>query len=104
MAGDKLEIRPAPGGGALLRVRARPGASRNKLEGLHGGALKVAVTAPPEKGKANKALLATLAKALGLPKNGLTLAKGETSRDKWVSVAGMSPAELEKSILEVLAE
>ena len=102
MEPEKLETRPAPDGGALLRVRARPGASRNGLEGIHGGALKVAVSAAPEKGKANKALLEVLARALGIRKTDLSLAKGGGSRDKWVSVHGMEPGELERKVLEAL--
>ncbi len=99
---QSLEIRPAEDGGSLFRVRARPGASRNRLEGIHGGALKVAVTAPPEKGKANKALLEVLSKAMGIPKKRLALAKGETSKDKWVAVQGIPPSELQRTIREVL--
>ncbi len=97
-----LEIRTDREGGTLFRLRARPGSSRNGLEGIHGGALKVAVHAPPEKGKANKALLEVLAKALGIPKNRFSLAKGGTSKDKWIAVKGVSPAELEKRIQKAL--
>ena len=99
---QSLETRPAQEGGTLFRLRARPGASRNGLEGIHGGALKVAVHAPPEKGKANKALLEVLAKTLGIPKNRFSLAKGETSKDKWIAVQGVSPAELERRIQKAL--
>ena len=60
-----LELRTA-GDAVLLRVAARPGASRSAIQGTHAGALKVAIQAPPEKGKANKQLVAFLAKALGL--------------------------------------
>ncbi len=102
MREEALQIRPAPGGGSLLRLRVRPGASRNGLEGIHGGALKVSVSAQPEKGKANKAVLAALAAALGLRKQDLSLAKGEGSRDKWVAVRGLHPKELEERIRRAL--
>ncbi len=81
-------------GNLLLRVAARPGASRSAVQGEHNGALKVAVQAPPEKGKANKALLAFLAKSLGLKKSQLDLAAGHTSREKTVAVTGLDAATL----------
>jgi len=70
----------------LLPVRVQPGASRAGVLGEHAGRLKVAVAAPPEKGKANKALLRQLAKRLGLSRTALSLAGGETCRDKLVAV------------------
>ncbi len=75
-----------------LRVRVTPRARRNGLEGLaetpDGPALKVAVTAPPEDGKANTAVLKTLSKALGIPRSSLDIRAGKTSRNKTVSVSG----------------
>jgi uncharacterized protein len=58
--------------------------------GLHNGALKVALTAPPVDGAANKALVEFLAKTLGVPKSGVTIVSGETSRNKTLRVAGIS--------------
>ena len=52
--------------GTILPVRAHPGARRNEIRGEHDGALRVSVTAAPEKGKANKAIIELLAEALGL--------------------------------------
>ena len=102
MTDESLEIRPGPEGCLLLKIRVRPGASRAALEGLHGGALKLSVPAPPEKGKANKALLELLSRALGLPKRDLSLAKGSTSRDKWVALRGMGREELRRRVREAL--
>jgi uncharacterized protein len=75
--------------GVLLSVRAQPRASRNEVLGEHGGALKVAVTAPPEDGRANAAVAKTLAKALGIPKSRVTLISGGTSRNKVFRVQGI---------------
>ena len=79
-------------GGAELRVRAQPGASRDAIEGLGEDAagqlfLKVRVRAVPEKGKANAAIEQLLAKALGLPKSAVSVEKGETQRIKTVRIS-----------------
>lgn len=78
-------------GGAELRVRAQPGASKDAIEGLGEDAggqrhLKVRVRAVAEKGKANAAIEALLAKALGLPKSAVSVEKGETQRIKTVQL------------------
>jgi uncharacterized protein (TIGR00251 family) len=80
--------------GALLRVRASPGAKKNAIEGAHGEALRIRVAAPPVDGKANQALVAFLAKTLALPKRSISLRKGEKSRDKIFAIAGLKPEEV----------
>jgi uncharacterized protein (TIGR00251 family) len=80
-------------GGAELRVRAQPNASRDAVEGLGAEAsgqryLKVRVRAVPEKGKANAAIEALLANALGVPKSAVSVEKGETRRIKTVRISG----------------
>jgi hypothetical protein len=75
-------------------VKAQPGARRTAVTGLHGGALKVAVQAPPEKGKANEALLRFLEEALGLTRGALGIASGEGSRDKRFLARGTDAASL----------
>jgi uncharacterized protein len=76
--------------GVSIRVYVAPRASANKVVGEHNGALKVALTAPPVDGAANKALVEFLAKALGVSRAAVRLASGETSRNKVVQVAGIS--------------
>lgn len=88
--------------GWVLPVRAQPGARRNGVVGEQGGALKVAVTAAPEQGKANKAILEALREALDLKRSQLELLSGETSRDKRFLVRGLSQAELETRIANAL--
>jgi uncharacterized protein len=73
--------------GTVLGVRVRPGARREGVVGVHGDALKIAVTAPAEGGRANEALLALLARLFGVPRRDLRLLSGETSREKRVLVA-----------------
>jgi len=74
----------------LFTVKASPGASANKIRGVREGALLVAVTAAPEKGKANTAIVALLAKALGIKKSAFELLHGETSRVKVFAVEGVT--------------
>jgi uncharacterized protein (TIGR00251 family) len=77
--------------GYVLRLTVVPGASRTEVAGLKGDRLKVRVAAAPAKGAANRALLAFLAKKLGLPKKSLRLTLGHHSRDKAVEVLGLDP-------------
>ncbi len=77
-------------GAVLFSVRVSPGASKTRALGEHDGALKVAVNAPPEKGKANKELVAFLAAALGVKKGEVSVAAGEASRTKRIAVLGVS--------------
>ena len=81
-------------GGVLVPVHVQPRASKDRLVGDHGGALKVAVTAPPEGGRANEAVSELLAEALGIAKSRVTLLTGTTSRAKTLHLAGLSPTEL----------
>jgi uncharacterized protein len=82
--------------GATLRLRVAPGARRDEVLGLHGDALKVAVRAPPERGRANEAVIDLLAKRLGVPRARLSLERGAASRDKTVRIEGLDPAEVRR--------
>jgi hypothetical protein len=92
-----IAIEPHPQG-AVLPVRARAGARRNEIGGEQNGALKVSVTQVAEKGKANKAILALLARGLDLKKSQLELIAGETSREKRFLVREISPHDLQERI------
>jgi uncharacterized protein len=80
--------------GCVLPVRAQPGARKAGVLGEHAGALKVAVTAPPEDGRANKALLEVLREALVVKRSQVELLSGETSRDKRFLIRGLPRSEL----------
>lgn len=71
----------------LLHVRVQPKASRNDVRVEPDGRIRIALTAPPVEGEANKALCEYLAKRLGLPKRAVTLESGEKSREKTVRIA-----------------
>ncbi len=83
--------------GLLLTLRVSPKASREAIVGVmptqDGHALKISVTAPPDKGKANAAVVALLAKAFGVAKSSVAVVSGETDRRKIVRIAG-DPATL----------
>jgi uncharacterized protein len=76
-----FELR-ARGATCELPVRVQPGASRARFVGLWNGKLKVAVTAPPDKGRANDEVCAFVASALGVRASAVRIASGERSRDK----------------------
>jgi uncharacterized protein (TIGR00251 family) len=80
------------GDGVVLTLHIQPGAKRTETAGLHGDALKIRLAAPPVDGKANDALIAFLAKTLGVPKARVDLVAGQTSRAKRVRVGGVSAA------------
>lgn len=76
----------------MLSLKVQPKSSRDAIEGVvetpDGPALKVAVTAPPDKGKANAAVILLVAKAFGVAKRDVTLTLGETDRRKVLHIAG----------------
>jgi uncharacterized protein YggU (UPF0235/DUF167 family) len=75
-----------------LPVKVSPKASRNRIQGWLGDTLKVAVTAAPERGKANAAVEALLAEALDLPARAVQVVAGHTQARKWVQVEGLDAA------------
>jgi uncharacterized protein (TIGR00251 family) len=88
--------------GTVLPVRAHPGARRNEIRGQQNGMLRVSVTQAPEKGKANKAVAALLAKGLALRKSQLELIAGETSPQKRFLVRDVTPQDLARRIERAL--
>jgi uncharacterized protein (TIGR00251 family) len=90
--------------GCVLPVRAQPGARKAGVLGEQAGALKVAVTAPPEDGRANKALVEALREALGLKRSQVELLSGATSRDKRFLIRGVRGPELAARLAGLLAK
>ncbi len=76
--------------GAIIQVHATPRASKNQIQGLHGDALKIRLQAPPVDGKANDTLIEFLAQSLGIPQRQITLLSGQTSRQKRLSLQGVT--------------
>jgi len=80
--------------GVVIRVRAKPRASRSRVVGCTEGALDVAIAAPPVDGAANDELMRTLAAHFGLPRRCVMLIAGESSRHKRVHLAGLKAADV----------
>ncbi len=78
-----------------LRLRVSPRSSRPGLGPLHAGAWRVRVSAAPQGGKANAAVLELLARALDLPRGRLELIAGRTAREKVVAVHGLAEREVD---------
>jgi hypothetical protein len=89
--------------GCLLPVRAQPGARRSGIQGEQNGSLKVAVTAPPEDGRANAALVEVLREELELKRSQVELVSGQTSREKRFLIRGLSVAELSARLEQILS-
>jgi uncharacterized protein (TIGR00251 family) len=89
--------------GWVLPVRAQSGARKVGVVGEHAGALKLAVTAPPEGGRANDALAALLHELLGVKRSQVALVSGATRRDKLFLVSGLTKQELEKRLARLVA-
>ena len=88
--------------GVLLSVRLQPGAGRNAIDGIEALAdgspvLKARVTAPPEDGKANAALIKLLAKTWRLAKRDIAVVAGQTARNKTLKLSG-DPAALTETL------
>ena len=96
-----IEVRPHPEG-CVLAVRAQPGARKNAVVGEQAGALKVAVTAPPEDGRANAAITELLRDWLGLKRSQVDLAGGATNRNKQFLIRGLKPDELQAMIARLV--
>lgn len=91
-AGDGPDegVRDLGDGDVLVLVRAQPGASRAGVVGRHGAAVRLRVTAPADRGRANAALAELLAEVLGVRRGAVGLEWGSTGRDKAFRVAGIS--------------
>lgn len=88
--------------GTVLPVRAHPGARRDEIRGEHHAALRVSVSQAPDKGKANKAIVALLAQALKLRKSQIELLAGATSPQKRFLIRDVRPEDLAARIARLL--
>ncbi|MCA9062168.1 MAG: YggU family protein, partial [Planctomycetaceae bacterium] len=76
--------------GWVIHLHVQPKARRDQIVGVHDGRLKVAVSAPPDKGKANDAVLALVADTLQVPGSQVSLLRGATNRRKDILVSGLT--------------
>jgi uncharacterized protein (TIGR00251 family) len=83
---------------ARITITVAPGARRSELIGRHGDGWKVRVTAVPERGRANKAVVNLLAEALRLPRERISVVAGDRGRRKVVEVEGLQPEEVARRL------
>jgi uncharacterized protein (TIGR00251 family) len=85
--------------GCVVAVRAQPGARRNAVLGEQAEALKVAVTAPPDKGRANEAIVELLSSWLGIKRSQVELVSGATSRLKKFLLRGLKAEAVRRKVI-----
>ncbi len=90
-------IKDSPNG-ATFAVKVHPRAKKNAITGEVGDALKVSLAAPPADGRANQACVEFFAKLLNVPRSSITIAAGQTSRNKVIRVAGLSGEEVRRRL------
>jgi uncharacterized protein len=90
--------------GVVLSLHVVPGAGRTAVVGRHGTALKVKVAAPPERGRANEAVVELVASTLGLPTTAVELVGGASSRSKQVRVTGVDAADVDRLLRPLVAD
>jgi uncharacterized protein (TIGR00251 family) len=82
-----------------LEIRLQPRGGRDQVMGERDGAVLIRIAAPPVDGKANAALIAFVAKTLGVPKGSVAIIRGETSRNKVIRVAGRAADDVRAALL-----
>ena len=90
--------------GVILPVKAQPGARKNEIAGQRNGRLIVKCTQAPEKGKANDAIIAILAKALDVRKSSISLISGQTNSEKKFLLENVTTEELLLALKDLLSE
>ncbi len=94
----------SPGQGVSVRVKVVPGASRSKVVGMLGDRLKLAVAAPPQGGKANKAVCKLIAEALGVPARDVVVSTGTSRPQKTLMITGLSPDRVVEHLASLMAD
>jgi uncharacterized protein (TIGR00251 family) len=85
-------------GGVTFAVKVHPRARKDAITGELGDALKLSLTAPPVEGKANEACVEFFAKLLKVPRSSVTIAAGQSSRNKVIRVAGLNAQQLRERL------
>ena len=81
-----------------IALKVQPGARRTEIVGFEDDVLSVRVTAPPERGKANRAVIELLARTLGVPKRNVTISLGAASRRKVALIEGLEEAGVRQAL------
>ena len=96
-----IPIRDTPSG-ATFQVKVHPRARKNAITGVVGEALKLALTSPPWKAAPTRPASPIFAEFLNVPRSSVTIAAGETSRQKLIRVAGLRAAQVEAKLRTIL--
>jgi uncharacterized protein len=88
---------------ARIRVTVSPGAARTELVGRHGDGWRARIASPPERGRANDALVDLLAKALGVRESSVRIVGGRSGRAKVVEIADLETVEVERRLMRSLS-
>jgi len=96
-----MDIVEAKEGYVLLTVRVQPKSSRVNLTVEPDGRVRVAVTAPPVGGAANRALADYVAKVFKIPRRNVTVVKGEKSRDKTLRIEGLKAEDVRSRLAKI---
>ena len=86
-----------------IQVRVQPGARRNEVVGFQDDALRVRVTAPPDRGRANRVMIELLAEGLGIANRDVSLLRGAAFREKLVEIEGLTLGDVRRR-LETLGQ
>ncbi len=81
-----------------ISVRIQPGASKNEVAGENSGVWRIRVAAPPREGKANRELIEFLSDKLDISKSRISIIRGESARDKVISISGLSAEEVKRGL------
>ena len=87
-----------------FNVYVQPRASRTRVAGMHGNAIKICVTAPPVENKANGAVIRFFADLFGVPKSAVSIKSGRHGRNKKVLIHNIDPAEARKTLSRALSK
>jgi len=97
---EKIDLRVIQSG-SVLPVKVVPGASRDRIAGVLGDCLKIATSAPPEKGKANAAVAKIIAKAMGIDANAVAVVSGATNPRKELLLRGLPPEVVRQKLEQI---
>ncbi|MFZ0318892.1 MAG: DUF167 domain-containing protein [Candidatus Sulfotelmatobacter sp.] len=84
--------------GVTFSIKVHPRAKKNAVTGEVGGALKLSLTSPPADGRANEACIEFFAKLLKVPRSSVTIASGQSNRNKVIRVVGLSAEEVKRRV------
>lgn len=90
------------GSGATFSIKVHPRSKHDAISGIVGDALKLSLTAPPVEGRANEACIRFFAKFLRVPRSSVTIAAGESSRNKVICISGLSAAQVQQRLESAL--